>query len=57
MSSIMKNKSHTKMLDKRGPKTDPWVTPNKISSHELYVEFILVCHLSNSVVPIVVSQY
>ena len=42
MSTIMKNKSRKKMLNKRGPKIDPWGTPNKISSHELYAEFILV---------------
>ena len=38
----MKNKSHKKMLNKRGPKIDPWGTLCKISSHELYAEFILV---------------
>ena len=41
-SSIMKNNSHKHMLNKRGPKSDPWGTPNKISSHELYAEFILI---------------
>ena len=35
-------KSHKKLLNKRDPKIDPWGTPNKISSHELYAEFILV---------------
>ena len=38
----MRNESHKKMLDKRDPKIDPWETPNKIFSHELYAEFILV---------------
>ena len=32
----MKNKSHKKVLNKIGPKIDPWETPKKISSHELY---------------------
>ena len=45
MSSIMKNKSYKKMLNKTGPKTNPRGTPNKISSHELYAEFILVLSL------------
>ena len=30
------------MLNKGGPKVDPSGTPNKISSHEQYAEFILV---------------
>ena len=38
----MKNKPHENMLNKRGPKIDPGGTPNKISSHELNSEFILV---------------
>ena len=38
----MKNKSHKKIFNKRGPKIDPWGTPNKISSNELYVGFILI---------------
>ena len=45
----MKNKSHKKILNKRGPKIDPWGTPSKISSHDLHAEFILVlfamCHI------------
>lgn len=36
----MKNKSQKNMLNKRGPKIDPWGTPNKISS-----QFILVLYL------------
>ena len=38
----MKNKSHKKLLNKRGRKIDPWGTPNKISSHGLYAKYILV---------------
>ena len=49
MSFIIKNKSNKKLLNKRGPKTDPWGIPNKISSHELYGEFI--CGLSNNLNP------
>ena len=45
MSSIMKNKSHKKVLNKIGPKIDPWETPKKISSHELYTEFALALWL------------
>ena len=41
-SFIMKNKSHKKILNKRGPKIDPGGTPNKIYSHELNSEFIWV---------------
>ena len=51
----MKNKSNKKLLNKRGPKTDPWGIPNKISSHELYAEFI--CGLSNNLAAILVSQH
>ena len=45
MSSIMKHKLHKKMLNKGGPKIDRWGTPNKISSHELYAEFVQVQNL------------
>ena len=38
----MKNKLYKNMLNKRGPKIDPWGTSNKIFSHELNSEFILV---------------
>ena len=38
----MKNKSQKNMLNKRGPKIDPCGHPNKISSHELNSDFILV---------------
>ena len=37
----MKNKSHKKVLNKIGRKIDPWETPKKISSHELYTEFAI----------------
>ena len=30
------------MLKSKGPNMDPWGTPNIISSHELYSEFIMV---------------
>ena len=33
----MKKRTHKNVLNKRGPKIDPWGTPNKISSHQLYV--------------------
>ena len=51
----MKNKLNKKLLNKRGPRTDPWGIPNIISSHKLYAEFI--CGLSNNLVPILVSQH
>ena len=31
----MKNRSHIKILNRRGLKIDPWGIPNKISSNEL----------------------
>ena len=46
------------MLNKR---VDPWETPNKITSHKLYSEFILlwfvVWDLTNNFVPVLISQY
>ena len=35
----MKNKSQKKMLNKRGPKIEPWGTTNKISSRDLCLRF------------------
>ena len=43
----MKNKSHKKILNKRGPKIVPYGTPNKASSHDLNSEFVLVLNLAN----------
>ena len=41
----MKSKSYKEMMNKESLETDPWETPNKISSHELHAEFILVLYL------------
>ena len=58
-SSIMKNNSHKHMLNKRGPKSDPWGTPNKFlpMSCMLNLFWFFVCDLSNSLESILVSQY
>ena len=32
ISTIMKKRTHKNVLNKRGSKTDPWGTPNKVSS-------------------------
>ena len=43
---IIKNKSHIKMLNNRGPNMGPWETPKGISSHELYAVLIFaLCFL------------
>ena len=36
------------MLNNNGPSIEPCGTPNKISCHLLYVEFILVLCLTNN---------
>ena len=58
-SSIMKNNSHKHMLNKRGPKSDPWGTPNKFlpMSCMLKLFWFFVCDLSNSLQSILMSQY
>ena len=38
---IIKNKSHIEMLN-ISPKMEPWGTPKRISSYELYAVFIFV---------------
>ena len=35
VSYIIPNKSHRKILHNKGPRIDPFGTPNKISAHEL----------------------
>ena len=40
----MQNKSLRNMLKSKGPRIDAYGTPNRISSQELYVEFILVLY-------------
>ena len=39
---VMKNRSHRKMWNNKGPRMDPCGTPNKISSLGLYEKFTLV---------------
>ena len=43
----MKNKSHMSMLNNNGPSMEPWITPDEISCHEIYVSNILTLFLQD----------
>ena len=45
---IIRNRSHKNILNKRGPTIDPCGTPNRISSQELYSEFIFVLSIRSA---------
>ena len=57
----MKNKSHKKMLNKIGPKTDLWAEELRIKllpmSCILNLFWFFLCDLSNSLVSVLMSQY
>ena len=40
----MKNKSHKKILNKSGPKIDPWSTPNKQTNKQTKCHWKAECH-------------